>query len=258
MRLYPHVLLGVSLAALLLAGFRAPASAAANPELLAAISLDIPPFVMDHAESGLEVDLVRKALGDATLQFIQLSYEELQTAVQQQRADVSIGVQPGDAIIHYSADFVTFANYAISKQTDGFRIDSVADLRDHPLLTWENAYLELGSAFEELFDPQSPQRDNYHEVADQEQQVRMFWEGEGRIIVIDRSIFDYFSRELGHTPDEVSYSAIFPPVTPFKVGFRDAAMRDRFNAGLAAMCTSGAYDELLKRYGVALSQSVCD
>jgi polar amino acid transport system substrate-binding protein len=258
MRSYCKVLLAGGVAALLLAGFSPRVVAAANHELLVAISLDIPPFVMDQAESGLEVELVRQALGDAKLPFIQLSYEKLQTAVQQQRADVSVGVQPVDANVHYSTDFVTFANYAISKKADGLRIDSVADLSDHPVLTWENAYLELGSEFEVLFAPRSPQRNNYHEVADQEQQVRMFWEGAGRIIVIDRSIFDYFSRKLGHTPDEANYSAIFPPVTPFKVGFRDAADRDRFNTALAAMCKSGAYDELLKRYGVAVSQSVCD
>lgn len=167
MRTYYQTLLGVSVTLLLLVGFCSQALAAAQVELRVAISLDIPPFVMDHAGSGLEVDLVRQAMGDATLPFIQLPYEELQTAVQQQRADVSVGVQPGDDDVFYSADFVTFANYAISKKTDGIHIASVADLRDHQLLTWENAYLELGSAFEELFAPRSPQRKNYLEVANQ-------------------------------------------------------------------------------------------
>jgi polar amino acid transport system substrate-binding protein len=258
MRTYYQTLLGVSVTLLLLVGFCSQALAAAQVELRVAISLDIPPFVMDHAGSGLEVDLVRQAMGDATLPFIQLPYEELQTAVQQQRADVSVGVQPGDDDVFYSADFVTFANYAISKKTDGIHIASVADLRDHQLLTWENAYLELGSAFEELFAPRSPQRKNYLEVANQEQQVRMFWEGKGRVIVIDRSIFDYFSRKLGHKLDEVSYQEIFPPVTPFKVGFAEASVRDRFNAGLAAMCKNGEYDALLQRHGVQLTQTICD
>lgn len=86
----------------------------------------------------------------------------------------------------------------------------------------------------------------------------MFWEGKGRVIVIDRSIFDYFSRKLGHKLDEVSYQEIFPPVTPFKVGFAEASVRDRFNAGLAAMCKNGEYDALLQRHGVQLTQTICD
>jgi hypothetical protein len=180
--------------ALLLGGFGHPAMAAGRPELQVAVSLDIPPFVMDKGASGLEVDILRQALLGYTLRFIQLPYEELQTAVQRKRADVSAGVQRGDDGVYYSVDFVTFVNYAISKAADGFRIDRVADLKDHQVLTWENAYLELGGEFEAMFSPRSSQRKNYIEVADQMDQVRKFWDGKGLVLVIDRSIFEYFSR----------------------------------------------------------------
>jgi polar amino acid transport system substrate-binding protein len=242
---------------LLLAGFSHPALAGAKPGLVVAISLDIPPYVMDKAASGLEVDIVRQALGDRSLRLVQLPYEALQTAVQQKRADVSVGVQPGDNGVYYSADFINFVNYAISRKADGLRIGSVADLRDHKVLTWENAYLELGSEFEAMFSPQSPQRKNYIEVADQEAQVRKFWEGKDFVIVIDRTIFSYFSRKMGHEKSEASFHAIFPPVTNFKVGFRDIAVRNRFDEGLAAMCGNGEYVRLLHRYGVVVEQTIC-
>jgi polar amino acid transport system substrate-binding protein len=243
---------------LLLAGFSHQALAAPKPELLVAISLDIPPFVMNKAASGLEVDIIRKALDDYSLRFLQLPYEELQTAVQQKRVDVSIGVQPDNDGVHYSDDFIGFANYAISKKAEGFRIDSVADLRNHRVLTWENAYMELGSEFEKMFSPQSSQRKNYIEVADQKEQVRKFWDGKGLVIVIDQSIFRYFSGILGHDVNEVNFHDIFPPVTNFKVGFRDVTVRNRFNEGLAAMCRNGGYVELLHRYGVVAKQTVCE
>jgi len=243
---------------LLLAGFSQQALAANKPELRVAISLDIPPFVMDKAASGLEVSIVRQALEGYDLRFIQLPYEELQTAVQKKRADVALGVQPDDSEIHYSADFVNFVNYAISKKAAGLRIDSVADLRGHQVLTWGNAYLELGDEFEEMFSPQSAQRKNYIEVADQMEQVRMFWERKDRIIVIDQNIFIYFSKELGHDINEVNFSAIFPPVTNFKAGFNDVTVRNQFNDGLAAMCKSGEYQKLLNRYGVVAKKTVCE
>ncbi|MGB7970594.1 MAG: transporter substrate-binding domain-containing protein [Candidatus Deferrimicrobiaceae bacterium] len=249
---------GIVAVLLLLTGFSHQALAAAKPELLVAISLDIPPFVMDKAAGGIEVDIVRQALKDYRLRFIQLPYEELQKAVQQKRVDVSVGVQPGDKGVYYSADFINFVNYAISKKSDGLRIDSVADLRDHQVLTWENAYLELGSEFEAMFSSQSPQRKNYIEVADQKEQVRKFWEGKGLVIVIDRSIFSYFSRKMGHEINTVSFHAIFPPVTNFKVGFQDVTVRNRFNEGLSAMCGNGEYAGLLHRYGVVVKQTVCE
>jgi polar amino acid transport system substrate-binding protein len=243
---------------LLLAGFSHQALAAPKSELLVAISLDIPPFVMNKAASGLEVDIIRQALDDYSLRFIQLPYEELQTAVQQKRVDVSVGVQPDNDGVHYSKKFIGFVNYAISKKAEGFRIDSVADLRNHRVLTWENAYLELGSEFETMFSPQSSQRKNYIEVADQKEQVRKFWDGKGLVIVIDQSIFRYFSGILGHDINEVNFHDIFPPVTNFKVGFRDVTVRNRFNEGLAAMCRNGGYVELLRRYGVVAKQTVCE
>ncbi len=254
-----NILFGsIVVALLLLTGISNHAQAADKPELLVAVSLDIPPFVMDNAGTGLEVDIVRQALKGYSLLFIQLPYGELQTAVQQKRADVSLGVQQEDKDIFESTDFITFANFAISKKADGFRIDSVADLRNRRVLTWGNAYLALGPEFEAMFSPQSPQRKNYIEVADQKEQVRRFWEGKELVIVIDHSIFSYFSKKMGHDLDKVSFHAIFPPVTNFKAGFKDDAVRDRFNESLAAMCKSGEYAKLLHEYGVVVKQEVCE
>jgi len=243
---------------LLLAGLTQSALAEKNSNLQVAISLDIPPYVMDNASRGFEVDIVRQALEDYHLHFIQIPYVELQTAVQQKRVDVAIGVQQDNDDVHYSVDFITFANYAISKKAEGLHIGRVADLRNHQVLTWGNAYLELGSEFESMFSPRGPQRRNYIEVADQEEQMREFWEGSGRIIIIDQSIFNYFSRQLGHDLNKASFHDIFPPLTNFKAGFKTAAIRNRFNEGLIAMCKSGDYSKLLKQYNVAAKQTLCE
>jgi len=251
------VLLGFIFSILLLAGFSSPVLAADHSELRVSISLDIPPYVMNNATSGLEVDILRQALPGNRLQFTQLPYQELQTAVPNKLADVSVGVQADDSGVHYSVDFITFANYAISKQADGLKIKNVADLLGHQVLTWENAYLELGKEFELQYAPQAPERKNYLEVADQKEQVKKFWEGKGNIIVIDYSIFVRLSKQLGYDPNEARFFSIFEPVTNFKAGFRDVGVRDRFNEAIAAMCKNGKYAELMKYYGIVAKQSVC-
>ena len=109
-----------------------------------------------------------------------------------------------------------------------------------------------------MFSPGSAERKSYIELADQREQVRRFWQGEGNVIVIDRSILGYFSREMGHSMSEVDLHSLFPGVTNFKVSFKDAAVRDSFNRGLTKLCQSGAYAELLDQYGVELENSVCD
>ena len=125
---------------LLVAVFSSPGLADGILDLRVTISLDIPPYVMNHAANGLEVDIMRQALAGHPLHFSQRPYQELQTAIPKQLADVSVGVQAHDSRVNYSVDFITFVNYAIGKKTDGLRINKVADLRGHQVLTWENAY----------------------------------------------------------------------------------------------------------------------
>ena len=88
--------------------------------------------------------------------------------------------------------------------------------------------------------------------------MRLFWERDGSVAVIDRSIFVYFTKAMGHSMSEVVLHKLFPPVTNFKVGFKDSALRDIFNLRLTELCRSGEYDALLERYDVILQESVCD
>lgn len=227
-------------------------------ELSVAIQPDIPPYVMESATKGLEVDLVHAALSNHKARFIQMPYGELETAVQQGGAVVALAVQGTAAGVSYSAAYLTFVNDAISKKADGLKIDSVADLKGHDVLTWQDAYLELGDAFREQYSPKSPQRGEYLEFADQQEQVRKFWHQEGSIVIIDRAIFRYFSEQMGHSMSEVELHPLFPAVTNFKAAFKDAALRDEFNAGLTELCRTGEYAKILERYAVELPRTVCD
>ena len=133
---------------------------AADGTLTVAISPDIPPYVMRHATFGLEVALMHEALPGRKLKFLQLPYAQLQTAIQKKRADVSVGVREGidadDTGVFFSDEFVTFVNFAIGKKSAGLKISSVADLAGHRIVTWEDAYLDLGDAFRQMYSPGAP------------------------------------------------------------------------------------------------------
>ncbi len=88
--------------------------------------------------------------------------------------------------------------------------------------------------------------------------MRLFWERDGSVAVIDRSIFVYFTKVLGHAMDEVTLHHLFPPVTDFRVAFKDSKLRDTFNLRLAELCRTGEYEALLERYDVILQKTVCD
>jgi len=226
--------------------------------LTVAVSLDIPPYVMANATRGFEVDFMRGALSNYSLKWLQMDYLALESAVSEKKADVAMSVQGNKANTFYSVDYVGFINFAITRKSDNLRIGCVADLKGHPVLTWENAWTELGNEFKQQYAPGSAERPNYIEVADQSQQVRQFWDKAGNIIVIDRSIFDYFSERSGHALSEAEYHNLFPEPARFKVGFADSAMRDEFNAGLRNLCRSGDYGRLLKSYHMPDMAGVCN
>jgi polar amino acid transport system substrate-binding protein len=237
--------------------FQISSTLAADKPLIVAVSLDIPPYVMEDATKGVEVDLIRRALPDQILKLIQLDYSALEPAVSDKKADVAMSVREHREGEFYSADYIGFANSAISKKADKLKITNVADLKGHPILTWQDAWTELGDAFKAQYAPGSAERTHNIEVANQAEQVRRFWEGNGKVIVIDRSIFDYFSQQQGHSLVAVEYHDLFPQVTTFKVGFANATVRDEFNAQLKKLCQSGQYSRLLDRYHVPDTADVC-
>lgn len=237
-----------------------PNAGSEKPQLTVAISVDIAPYVMQNAMTGIEVDIATQALPGYQLNFVQMPYQKLQTAVAEDQADVALGVQKfkDEEGIFYSNDFIDFVNSAITKKSAKLTIEKVADLANHKVLAWQDAYLELGPEFKKLFSPDSPQRKNYVEVADQSEQVKMFWDAKDAVIVIDRSIFDAMSLLTGHKPSEVEYHALFPETTYFKANFEEADVRDAFNQGLKKLCKNGDYAKLLKKYKIDLPSTICD
>ncbi len=242
--------------ALLSLALRMIANAADQP-LTVAVSLDIPPYVMSNATTGIQVDIVRQTLAGRSLKWVQMDYDALESAVPDKKADVAMSVHEDRQGVYYSTDYIGFVNVAISRKADHLAIKDIASLAGHPVLTWQNAWAELGDLFKRQYAPGSPQRTNYVEVANQADQVRRFWEGKGKVIVIDRSIFDYFSEEMGHSTDGAEYHDLFPATTRFKAAFADAATREEFNARLRQLCASGEYNRLLKHYHMPESAGIC-
>lgn len=72
--------------------------------------------------------------------------------------------------------FWSVGNRAITKKADNLQINSVAYLKGHRVLAWQQAYLELGTESERMC---SPGRANYKVFSPQKAQVKAFWQGEG-------------------------------------------------------------------------------
>lgn len=224
-------------------------------ELVIAFSLNTPPYVMDEAKSGIGPEIVRAALKPKGYTFTtrQMSYRKLADAVVKKGVDAATMVIKMDNGTYYSDKYITFRNCAITKKSSDIKIDTIADLKGKSIVAWENAYEVLGPEFQALFSPsvRAPYRKKYMEIADQKEQVEMFWKGEAEVIVIDESVMRYFTKELAGKIDvsqALDYHKIFPPKTHYRISFKSRQVRDDFNAGLEEIRLNGVEQEIYDKY----------
>lgn len=75
---------------------------AADHVLTIAVSLDIPPYVMNHANRGVEVYIMHMALPNYKVKWMQMDYQALETAVSDEKADIAVSVQTRKPDVFYS------------------------------------------------------------------------------------------------------------------------------------------------------------
>lgn len=233
--------------------------ALAASELTVVFNLDKPPYAFRDAGGaavGIEVDMMRAALGRAgyTVQARGVSKNRLLPAVASREADVAATVQgTDDGQLFFSDDLVEFANVVISRKSSDLKIEKLEDLDRVRFVIWNRGWADLGSTFEHKYKPDSRGkfRPNYYQSPTQDMQARVFWLGRVEAIVIDRTIFAWYKRELSGTldvQDELVYHNIFKSGTWFNAAFADRSVRDRFNAALRAMKADGSYQRILDKY----------
>lgn len=226
-------------------------------ELMVGFGQDKPPFIIGKTRTGLEIDIFREALAykGHTMKASHMSNRRLQNALlttQNVDAVATVRQVPGDGL-YYVDEFIYFDNFAISKARDNLTINEVSDLIGLSILTWQNAYRDLGPEFERAFDPSQSGYDNsnYMEHYSQESQTLMFWEGRAQVIVIDKTIFGWHSKQLSDRTDttqEVVYHPIFSGRTYFQAAFGNEALAKDFEAGLEHLKSTGRYGELYRKY----------
>lgn len=224
-------------------------------ELLIAFGIDKPPFVFGQERRGLEIDIVRAALAGKgyTVRVAHVANLRLQIAIREMGVDGAASVRRRNDGNFYSDDFITYQNFAITHKADRIELHHVEDLKGHTIVAWQNAWHDLGPAFEQAFNPgvKLPYRKKYFELASQRSQNAMFWLGRAEVILVDKTIFLWYRKALAHdmnTTAAVTFHDLFPERTAFQVAFKDRQVRDDFNEGLRHLRESGRYQQLYERY----------
>jgi len=240
-----HVLASIALA---LAG---PAGAAT---VSMAFGDNLPPFILAGQDAGIEVEVVRAALAyrGHVLQARYLPMGRIPLAFRARTVDaimMDVGEDMAREGGHYGVAPVVYDNVFYTLASRKLRIRTPQDLQGHSV----NAFVGAAARYPAWLQPLVHSRD-YVESNRQEVQPQLLALGRYEVVLSDRIIFQYYTRLLQKRqpgfvmPAVDEHSFVHANPDDYRPVFRDAAIRDDFNAGLAQLHKSGRYRAIYDKY----------
>lgn len=234
----------LSLHGLLLAACFLPFVAQAQPGCGAAGGVRIAfnntlaPFAMEATSDGIEIDIVRESLRrqGCTLVPVFLPFVRFGYALAENKVDgvATINEHTGIQAV-FSDVYIEYHNVAVTLQSRRLPIDSIADLKGLKVIAFPGASRLLGEEFRR-FTVNNP---HYKEDQKQLSHNRLLYSGSVDVAIAERSIYAYLDRKLGESKfSQRKLPVVLHPlftVNQYQVGFRDPALRDKFNLGLSSL-----------------------
>jgi len=223
----------------------------ANEELVVAVGLAKPPYVIQSDDSGFELELIRnvfKKMGKSTkFVYTQFGHSSKMLKVKEIDAVMTTNQSVFSDNSKLSDDYITYQNIAISLRKNNLKINSIEDLANYSIASFQKADKVLGSAFADAVD-KSPL---YMKIADQSHQPMLLLKGRVQALIMDRNIFEYFTRKLDINDINTlfTFHQIFPK-TNYKIAFKDRKNVQLFNDVFAQYKQSNEYLSLRKSYNL--------
>lgn len=233
-----------SLPGMLLACLLLPLAAQAQPGcgsaegVRIAFNTALAPFAIEATANGIEIDIVKESLRrqgcklvPVFLPFVRFGY-----ALAENKVDgvATINEHSGIPAV-FSDPYIEYHNVAVTLKARRLPIDSISDLKGLKVIAFPGASLSLGDEFRR-FTVNNP---HYSEEQKQLSHNRLLYNGGVDVAIAERSIYAYLDRALDDSKfAERRLPVVLHPlfaVNRYKIGFRDPALRDKFNLGFASL-----------------------
>lgn len=218
-------------------------------EVHVGMGLPKPPYIMESGTAGLDYDIAKQALAAGGYKLVghMLPQARALVILRAGQLDGMLSTTEGIGGQDYFTDtYIVYQNVAITLTSRNLKLRQIEDLSNHSVVAFQNASMLLGERFSMVVSGHP----DYREVPSQITQNKLLFTGRVDVVVGDRLIFRYFSDKLEPQIDAtqaVTYHRIFPE-SPRKAVFRDARVRDAFNAGLKLIRANSSYDAIVKQY----------
>ena len=222
-------------------------------EVSMAFGEKIPPFCFPETNSGIELDVMREALAfrGHVLKPHYFSFARIPVAFKAHDVDAAM-TDLGEDMLAWGAFYgdpaVFYDNVFISLKERKLVIRKPEDLRGLSVLSFPGGAKRYPDWLDEV-----RRAGRYFEQNDQALQVLTLERGRYDIVLSDRNIFKYFTAMLSlnktfHAkPIQETVFVKFNPMD-YRPVFRDAKIRDDFNAGLKNLKDSGRFNAIYKKY----------
>jgi polar amino acid transport system substrate-binding protein len=220
-------------------------------EVVVAIGLSLPPYMIADELRGIEFDIIKRALAleGHTLSPRWMPLARVPRDLEAGAVDAATPMTEASGIkAWYSQPHITYRNYAITLAGRNLKVDGVEDLADKSVIAFQNARQFLGSAYAAAV----ARNPRYREETRQQLQPLMLFHGRTDVVVADRNIFAWFAdttevKDKADTSQALRFHPLFAP-TDYSVAFRDEALRDSFDRGLKRLRDSGEYGKIVESY----------
>jgi polar amino acid transport system substrate-binding protein len=229
------------------------AGAAEAAELVGSFASGKAPYFWNDGEMtrGAELDIVSEVLRrSGYLVFPRpMPNNRLIATFPDASIDFAAGLQPDDLEGYcHSNIYMAYHNVAITKRARHIKLDGVAALLRHKVAIRQYMYPDLG--LDRLGgDMPMAMPKNFQEFTSQDQQVRFFFADRSDVIILDRTIFQWYAKQLG-LEEAVDYHDLFPALHGVRAVFKDSAICGQFDKNLAAIIADGTYAAIWRSYGI--------
>ncbi len=228
-------------------------SIASAKDILMAFGQNIPPYVFEKHDKGIEIDIISAALAfkGHTLKPLYFPLARIPIAFRNNQVDAIMGDMGVDLKASggfYANPAVIYDNVFISLKSKNISITQPSDLDLLHVVSFQGAEKRYPKWLNKV-----AKEDRLFSISNQFTQVKLLHLGRYEVVLSDRYIFRYFAKRMKllnvltiDEVDEHNFTTAIPE--DYRPVFRDEKIRDDFNLGLKKLKESGEFQKIYDNY----------
>jgi polar amino acid transport system substrate-binding protein len=228
-------------------------SASKAKEVVMAFSLDIPPYIFQKYDNGIEIDMINAALAvrghvvkPVYFPLGRLPFAFRSETVDAVTGDIGVDLTPFGGF--YADPAIIYQNVFITLRKNNKTIKEPKDLDGLKVVSFQGAEKRYPQWMQKVKDEK-----RLYGISNQMTQVKLLLLGRYDVVLSDKYIFKYFLKELQDKSKQPEvlldvHNFLDLNTDNFRPIFRDEKIRDDFNFGLSQIKQTGQYQKIYDFY----------